>query len=731
MPPRSPLAIIALACCLLPGSADEAFAARFVVSDTSRDADAAPGDGVCATAAGRCSLQAAVQEANALPGADEVHLLAAGRADAGITDDLRFRGPGGSFEGYLSVRGASVDLGGYCPSLGSLVRDGELIAERCVFELGLSAERSRVELRDCTLQPGFTSPLIAEDSDVTFHDCRIVSDASGPGGGARITGGRLQLRGCTITGRWIPDISATIGPGLNVTAAEVLVEDSSFSGLGRGPALSVRESPQVLVRSSRFRGNHGIGLDAEAELVEVEGSAFLSNVAYAYGRRPSGGGGARLQAARLVVSDSRFESNFALADVADAELGAGLAIDSPDALVRDCVFSDNLARSTSYASGFEELTAWGGGLLVRGGARLERVSLSSNRATHGAGLVLLDGALVMREGSLIGNYRPTDSWSLPGQAAGLLVRSGSATLVNVTLADNDADEAAELLVESGRVELRNVTVSAAADLSAPPVLVRPEAELVVADSVLAGGPVPACEGTLVSEGGLLVETLGGCDVTGSGLALFTETASRLGPLRRVGNLEGREPLVDSPAVDAAVSCRDESGLPLEQDLFGRPRPLDGDGTAGCDLGAVEICGLGPLDSDSDGVGEACDNCPETANADQSDADEDGLGDACDVEEPSAVDLDPGVTPLRVTSSAGSLELRWQRTDEPEWDVLIGELSLLATAGLPAAVGEQLTVASPLLELERTGNRFFLVRGRRGSLLSSIGRDSFGAERPAP
>ncbi|MGB1658757.1 MAG: thrombospondin type 3 repeat-containing protein, partial [Longimicrobiales bacterium] len=35
------------------------------------------------------------------------------------------------------------------------------------------------------------------------------------------------------------------------------------------------------------------------------------------------------------------------------------------------------------------------------------------------------------------------------------------------------------------------------------------------------------------------------------------------------------------------------------------------------------------DTDLDGVGNVCDNCPDAANADQADADADGLGDPCD------------------------------------------------------------------------------------------------------
>ena len=35
------------------------------------------------------------------------------------------------------------------------------------------------------------------------------------------------------------------------------------------------------------------------------------------------------------------------------------------------------------------------------------------------------------------------------------------------------------------------------------------------------------------------------------------------------------------------------------------------------------------DTDSDNVGDVCDNCPELSNPDQQDSDSDGNGDACD------------------------------------------------------------------------------------------------------
>jgi|GEM_PF-1547782 len=42
-----------------------------------------------------------------------------------------------------------------------------------------------------------------------------------------------------------------------------------------------------------------------------------------------------------------------------------------------------------------------------------------------------------------------------------------------------------------------------------------------------------------------------------------------------------------------------------------------------------FCGPTQFDSDGDGVGAACDNCPETANPDQTDFDGNGIGDVCD------------------------------------------------------------------------------------------------------
>ena len=57
-------------------AAPSARAATFTVNSRADAVDAAIGDGACATATGVCTLRAAIQETNALPGNDAISLPA-------------------------------------------------------------------------------------------------------------------------------------------------------------------------------------------------------------------------------------------------------------------------------------------------------------------------------------------------------------------------------------------------------------------------------------------------------------------------------------------------------------------------------------------------------------------------------------------------------------------------------------------------------------------------------
>lgn len=102
-------------------SAQDGRPARDLRVDSTVDApDAARGDGRCATDAGRCTLRAAIMEANAAPGLDQVTVPsgvyklgiegtgedAGATGDLDITDDLRLLGAG---TGETYVQGAGID----------------------------------------------------------------------------------------------------------------------------------------------------------------------------------------------------------------------------------------------------------------------------------------------------------------------------------------------------------------------------------------------------------------------------------------------------------------------------------------------------------------------------------------------------------------------------------------------------------------------------------------------
>jgi hypothetical protein len=68
--------------------------------------------------------------------------------------------------------------------------------------------------------------------------------------------------------------------------------------------------------------------------------------------------------------------------------------------------------------------------------------------------------------------------------------------------------------------------------------------------------------------------------------------------------------------------------------------------AGCDTEPESgdgVCGLEQTDTDGDGVGDVCDNCPDDYNPGQEDADEDGIGDVCENRPPIAVCQDVTVS----------------------------------------------------------------------------------------
>jgi CSLREA domain-containing protein len=216
--------LVLLALLLLPVGAG--WAAIFVVETTVDGSDANPGDGVCATLGDECTLRAAVEEANALPGRDQIQLDDAIHtrtipAELDVTDDLAIWSP------YLT---ATIDAGG----LGRVLH----------VETGVSVTLSGIVLR---------------------HG----ADASAEGGGALLNEGTVTLRHGAIF-----ENTAALGAGIR-NVGGLTIEDVNVIYNGPGAAI-VNDGSLTLTRVD-IAVNDGIGLEnrvtASLQAVRIEANA--------------------------------------------------------------------------------------------------------------------------------------------------------------------------------------------------------------------------------------------------------------------------------------------------------------------------------------------------------------------------------------------------------------------------------------------------------------------------
>ena len=220
--------------------------ADHLVNSTADLHDATPGNGVCASSAGTCTVRAAVEEANARSGRQNISIPAGtyalplgellvkgdtglwghGRPSlkaAGNSRVLRVEGAGTS----PKVQAEDLDMaGGDVGTTGwggvALVANGRL-------------ELSRSDVHGGTANMGGgLAVMTAGDlqlSTTTVHDNTAGDPASSTGGGATQRGGGIYSSGRTgISSSSITDNRATFGAGLSNSGGYTDIYNSSFMG---------------------------------------------------------------------------------------------------------------------------------------------------------------------------------------------------------------------------------------------------------------------------------------------------------------------------------------------------------------------------------------------------------------------------------------------------------------------------------------------------------------------
>ena len=248
-----------------------AHAKRFNVNSTQDAVDLNPGDGICATATGECTLRAAIQETNALPGADQIFVPGAvytitipgadedcgASGDLDITDDLTIIGGG--------AQATTVDGGG-------LDRVFQVLPPQP--QCGGTGVAPNVTIRGLTIRNG-----------------NVTNDAMNNAGGGihNGQGAFLTLVDVVVTGN-----SAVFGGGIfNWSGASASMQRVTISAnaAAYGAGLYTRDGGKVKITNSTISRNTaatggGGGIDTF-----FFGTVLLTNVTIAENRAALGGGG--------------------------------------------------------------------------------------------------------------------------------------------------------------------------------------------------------------------------------------------------------------------------------------------------------------------------------------------------------------------------------------------------------------------------------------------------------
>ncbi len=339
--------------------------AAFTVDSSADARDATPGDGICATSAGVCTLRAAIQETNALAGEDAIEVPAgdyvltipgsdedsACTGDLDISDDLILTGAG---LGQTIIDAAGLDrvIDVPWPDEGRSFLRVELAGitvtgGEAEWGGGISADSAELSILESAVDENHGSGIDAFDVDL------LVSRSVLEGNSSEYSGGGIHadfFNNVTIEDSTIKrNHSALGGGGIATGLSDVTIRDSTVTrnsarftgGLAIGDTGSFLVERTTISNNSSQEGTGGFGVS--------EASGVISASTVAGNKSDSGTGGIHfgyssgatikdttisgntgVEAGGVGVGASEFDSNsisFSNSTIVDnsANRGAGIA----------------------------------------------------------------------------------------------------------------------------------------------------------------------------------------------------------------------------------------------------------------------------------------------------------------------------------------------------------------------------------------------------------------------
>ena len=527
----------------------------FTVNTTADAHDAHPGEGICADAAGQCTLRAALEVAAASPSGSTVSItVPAGTYDLTL-GSLRL-GSGG-----VPVK-VTVDGAGAASTV---------VAATGRFRVMAVTARAIGLLENLEITGGRAGPNsygggIFSKGVLTLSHDSLIGNTAGAGGGVDNAGGTLTVTGATIKnndggqfgGGGIQNGGPKNVPGMVVVRSSTITGNVTrnegggiFSGQNGHPAAAgqAAAAPRGICAPARCAAPR---LAAAAGLVLHVSNSTVS------GNRGSNGGGGIAAEGTATLTGSQVNNNSAGAAIGGGVFNVGTVTDS--------TISDNTASS---GGGVEDYP----GLFMT----ITSSTLDGNHGTADGGALDINQQITVRGSTLAGNKAGGNVFMGMGAAAEI---DGGATLIvsDSTIAGSTTRPPGRGSIDNfgGRLTLSFATLSGSQGLLTGGGF-NSATGTILADT----GTTPNCAVSLSETAGYNLSTDSSCglskktDLTGVN-PMLKPLANNGGPTMTQG-LPRSSPAVNAGGLPANSSCP-------AADQRGESRPW---GPA-CDIGAYEL-----------------------------------------------------------------------------------------------------------------------------------------------
>ena len=395
---------------------NSAFSTEFVVDNLFDGVDSNPGDGKCETSTKKCTLRAAIMEANILPGKDVIHLSSGTynvmmdvasqkKGELQILDDLEILG---------TDRGKTVIVAN--------TNKPEFIYIDGVYP---QKDQKKLKLKDLSIILGKDNKrirtLLENMGDLTVEKVNLNTKPSGRVKYSIYGQGRLALLESEINNSDVAVQSHNTGI--------IYINNSTIANNREG----LMGGSKVEIYRSTFIKNEGGAVSvgpyrsvhnklARTSMLLIKDSKFINN----------GGGGAMTGG---TISGSLFESN------GSRKSGCTLAITNVNLV--DSEFINNTSKTGA------------GAICARAGSKIERVKVVGNVSKKGVGGIKLSGNVFIKDAIIRGNTgRYGGGISLYGK--------GGVVLDSLEISENKSDFGGGVFVDlegERKVKLFNSTIA--------------------------------------------------------------------------------------------------------------------------------------------------------------------------------------------------------------------------------------------------------------------------------